>query len=156
MGRPSSKSQERSDFERLLEGAVKRPFSGWEYRLWLTDSGRNDFEKWDKGLSAKGRARRNTNMKFLRDKPADQWDRPEASPLGDNVYVIRFKDENSTQHRLFGYHDLSNHAYVICFAGFEKDHVYHPTDYGKRILQCRANIKGRFSERTIVCPWPIA
>lgn len=144
-----------SDFERLLQGSLKPVFAVWEFRLWLTESGRNDHEKWNSGLSATARARRDMNMRFLRDKPATLWERPDASPLGDNLYMIRFKDENGSQHRLFGYHDLKNHAYVICFEGFEKDNVYHPTDYKERIRKCRSDIEGQFNERTIVCPWPV-
>ncbi|WP_431107626.1 hypothetical protein [Variovorax paradoxus] len=144
-----------SEFEELLKGSKKPPFTVWEFRLWLTATGRNEHAKWDSELSKKGRARRNVSMKFLRDKPAAQWSRPEASPLGDHVYVIRFKDENGTQHRLFGYHDLDHHAYVICFEGFEKDHVYHPPNYEERVRKCRSDIKGQFDQRTIVCPWPV-
>ena len=144
-----------TDFEALLEQPVKAVVSVWEYRLYVTPSGRNDIAKWDAKLSARARAKRNTNMKFLRDKPATQWSRPSASPISDNVYVIRFKDENGSEHRMFGYHDLQYHAFVICFEGYEKDNVYYPTDYEERVKKFRTEIAGKFDERTIACTWPV-
>lgn len=140
----------------VMHSTLRTPHTSWAFRLWLSPSGRNELSKWDAKLSTQGKARRNTAMKFLRVQPAERWSRPQASPLSDHVYVIRFHDETHSQHRLFGYFDLDHHAFVICFAGNEKDGVYHPADYVQRTIRCRQELSGHFSERTVECSWPIA
>ena len=139
----------------LMHSPVRTPDTPWEFRLYLGPGGRNAFTKWDNGLSAAGRARRNTAMKFLRVEPPQRWDRPHASSLGHNVYVIRFKDQTGFQHRLYGYFDLQHHAFVICETGYEKDSVYFPSGYIERTERCRTDVSMDFNGRTTICPWPL-
>ncbi len=94
-------------------------------------------------------------MRFLREHPCEHWERPKASPLKNNSYVIRFKDENGTEHRLFGFFHLTNHVFVICFAGTERDSKYYPVDYEKRLARLRIEVSDSFKERTVDCPWPV-
>ncbi len=94
-------------------------------------------------------------MKFLAQQPAKSWSRPKASPLGNNSYVIRFMDETGFNHRLFGFFDLSNHVFVICFAGYEQNDQYHPSDYEDRLEKCRREVSMDFDGRTTACTWPV-
>ena len=138
-----------------MHSSWRTPAVPWAIRLYLTETGRNDFSKWNASLSTKGRARRDSNIKFLRFQPEERWRRPEAAALGNHASVIHFQDETTFQHRLFGYFDLENHAFVICVVGFEQGNKYHPKDYEQRIQQRRASVGDAFNKRTIPCPWPV-
>ncbi|MDO9404897.1 MAG: hypothetical protein Q7T87_12765 [Polaromonas sp.] len=137
----------------LLQSQMRQPEKPWEFRHYLTDSGRNDMEKWDANLSKRGRANRDTAMRYLRNQPIERWTRPEASSIGDHLYVIHFKDENGSAHRLCGFFDLDYHAFVICVTIIEKDGKYKPKDYEKSTIQARANVAGVFEQRTASCTW---
>lgn len=60
-----------------------------------------------------------------------------ASPLGDGIYVIRFSDENRSQHRIFGFFDVARRAFVMALPGGERDGKYFPSDYAKKTLERR-------------------
>lgn len=152
MSRPPDKQRSRAD---ILQSPLRAPSSPWRFRLAISSSGKNEFVAWSKGLTARGRAKRDTNLRFLSGQPCERWDRPQASPLKHNSYVIRFKDENSTEHRLFGFFHIENHVFVICFSGTERDSKYYPVDYEKRLVRLRAEISDSFDERTVDCPWPV-
>lgn len=137
----------------LLQSIEKAPLTPWRIYWYLTDSGRNVFSKWDEKLSVKARVKRNTALKYLRVEPLSRWTRPEASPLGNHLYVIHFNDENSTAHRMCGFIDLEHHAFVICATIIEKDGIYIPDDYEKRTLLAKENVLGDFDKHTCVCPW---
>jgi hypothetical protein len=92
-------------------------------------------------------------MKFLAQQPSDRWSRPHASPLKNHSYVIRFKDENGAQHRMFGFFARQHHTFVICFAGHEKDNKYHPPDYEARVAKCKSLVELDFKKRTTDCDW---
>jgi len=139
----------------LLQSTARTPDAPWNIRLFITSTDRNELAIWDSTLSVKGRARRDVAIKFLRVQPSTRWSRPQSSPLGDNCYVIRFKDQTGFQHRLFGYQDIKHHAFVICFEGYEQNDEYHPADYAERIKQCRTEVGDLFDERTVECEWPI-
>ena len=153
---PSMKRRKEPVPQAVMLSSVRPPDAPWAFRLYVSESGRNDLNKWDAGLSEVGRARRSSSMKFLRTEPPQRWDRPHASSLGHNVYVIRFRDQTNFQHRLFGYFDHPNHAFVICVSGFEKDSAYHPDDYVERVDACRLAATVDPRKRTVACTWPIA
>ena len=135
----------------LLHSTEKPPEKPWAFLWYLTDSGRNNLVKWDTGLSTKAKVNRNTAMKYLRVQPLSRWSRPEASPLGNGLYVIHFKDENSTAHRLCGFIDHEHHAFVICVTIIEKDGKYNPDDYETRTLTAKRKVQGDFNKHTAVC-----
>lgn len=139
----------------LLHSPLRTPDSPWEIRLFLTEAGRSPVEEWNKAVSVKGRAKRDATLRFLQVQPSARWSRPKASAVGDNVYVIRFTDENGFQHRLYGYQDTPHHAFVICFHGYEQNDEYFPVDYTQRVKQCRTAVGEDFFQRTAPCAWPL-
>lgn len=139
----------------LMQASVRSPSTPWNILLLRDEDGRNRLEEWSAGVSLTGHARRDTTIKFLRAEPQMRWDRPHASSLGNNAYVIRFKDQTGYQHRLFGFFSLVHHAFVICLAGYEVGSKYHPTDYAKRVEKCRALGSDALAKRLAKCPWAI-
>jgi hypothetical protein len=137
----------------LLQSSARSPEFPWAYYWYLTDSGRNNFIKWDARLSTTAKVKRNTAMKYLRVQPLSRWSRPEASSLGNHIYVIHFNDENRTSHRICGFVDLEHHAFVICATMIEKDGAYHPADYETKTLSAQINVQGNFGKHTLACPW---
>ena len=137
----------------LLHSVAKAPLVPWKIYWFIPSSGRNNFAKWDAKLSLKGRIKRNTALKYLRVEPLSRWTRPEASPLGNHLYVIHFSDENGAAHRMCGFIDLSNHAFVICVTMIEKDGKYNPDDYEARTLKAQLEIQSQFKKFTLECPW---
>lgn len=101
----------------------------WSYRCYKNATGRNQITSHLTGLTVKGRMQLRRTLEHLRTKPETLWIRPHASPAGNHIYVIRFHDENRTQHRLFGHHEASFAEFVITLYGVEKDRVYEPSDY---------------------------
>lgn len=137
----------------LLHSKTRPPLQPWKFLHYLSKSGRNDIAAWDVDLSKKARANRNTAMRYLKVQPSDRWSRPLASPLGDHLYVIHFRDENGSAHRLCGFFDADHHAFVICVTIIEKDGKYKPENYEQRTNQARANVAGAFEQRTTSCDW---
>lgn len=141
--------------EMLLQSTDRTPLEAWEIRCYLRHSGKNDFVKWHAGLSKRAQVKLRTALQYLRYQPATRWTRPDAVALGDHVCVIHFSDENRTQHRVTGFHDVTNHVFVMCVIGFEKDGTYTPADYENQTRECRLEVNGRLSERTCEWPWSI-
>jgi len=139
----------------LMQSPLRSPAEPWEIRCFLKESGRNEAEKWHLALNKRMQVRLRTHLNHLRFQPEQRWTRPDAAALGDHLCVIHFKDENRTQHRLTGYFDIKNHAFVICVYGFEKDGVYTPQDYADKTRQCREDVGNDFQQRTAVWPWRI-
>lgn len=79
------------------------------------------------------------SLQHLETKEPHYWARPHASPLGNHIYVIRFKSAQG-QFRLFGHHDQASQAFVITVFGTEKDGKYDPPNYADiantRMGQC--------------------
>lgn len=139
----------------LLHSPLRTPHKPWQFLCYITAGGRNDFTKWDAKLSVKARAKRDVAMRYLRVQPPERWNRPLASSLGNHLYVIHFSDENGTAHRLCGFFDLQNHAFVICVTIVEKDGKYNPQDYEKRTLDARTQVARAFAQHTAPWPWRI-
>ena len=77
------------------------------------------------------------------------WHKPNpASKIGDHTYVIRFRDVDSKQLRVFGHFYLEHHAFVMTFDGYEKGDVYYPTSYEKMAGNHRIHCDGDFNSRT--------
>ncbi|WP_419465627.1 type II toxin-antitoxin system RelE/ParE family toxin [Burkholderia diffusa] len=108
-------------------------------------------DDWVKTLSKKARANFSRTRDHLRHQPPEQWDRPHASPLGNHIYVIRFRDENSTQHRAFGHFRSKNDAFVLTNSGIEKDNVYEPSTYRQSADDARGVCEQTGDDRSRCC-----
>lgn len=139
----------------LLQSTSRSPDEPWEIRCYLRESGKNDALAWHAKFSTKGKVKVRTRLHYLRFQPQERWTRPEAAALKNNVAVIHVTDENGSKHRLTGYFDHRNHAFVICVLGYEKDDVYYPPDYEERTRRCRDDVGDDFDQRTAKWPWPI-
>ena len=102
---------------------------GWKFLCYRNASGKNQITPSLTALSKTGMMQLRRALEHLSAKPQASWERPHASPAGNHIYVIRFRDENRKQHRLFGHHDLIAPEFVITLYGFEKDGKYEPSDY---------------------------
>ena len=101
----------------------------WTFLCYRNGSGRNQIYPQLRALSKQGTMNLRRTLEHLRVKPPSAWDRPQASPIGNHIYVIRFKDENRSQHRLFGHHESLYGEFVITLYGLEKDGNYAPPNY---------------------------
>ena len=122
----------------------------WEYRCYVDDRGNNVILNWLSGLSKKALAKFKRQLEILECLEIQDWHKPNpASLVKYHIYVIRFKDENRTQWRAYGHHDLPKKAFVLSFYGTEKDRKYDPTTKECiykctiRMEQCRTNWHGR-------------
>lgn len=113
----------------------------WNYRCYVDHRGNNVITDWVKSLSKKAQANLMRTLEHLSQKQINNWERPQSSPLGDRIYVIRFKDENGTQWRIYGEHDLQRGCFVLCFSGTERGNVYKPPSD-----ECCAATKARMAE----------
>ena len=80
------------------------------------------------------------------DKPS--WERPYASSLGDNIYVIRFTDENRRQLRVFGHFEDVEHCFVMTLTGGEKGNTYDPANYDDQASKFRNVVASDFFGNT--------
>lgn len=100
-------------------------------------------------LSNKSQAKMDRSLDQLKQLPKTSWSRPHASSLGNSIYVIRFKDVNGTQLRVFGHFFDDHKAFVMTFEGYEKDNVYYPSTYPKMAQRHKADCDKDFSNKTI-------
>jgi hypothetical protein len=110
-----------------LSPAITPHRYAWRFVYPLDQRGLSDVAAKLLGLSKKARANLRRTLEHLQVKPKSEWSRPWASPLKNHIYVIRFHDENRTQHRLFGRFDEAN--FVVTLYGTEKDKQYDPVNY---------------------------
>lgn len=107
---------------------------------------------WLSTISITGKANFDRAIEHLLPLPQQDWHKPHpASNIGDNIYVIRFRDENRKQHRVFGHAYHADYSFVMTLDGFEKDDEYHPDDYDATAAKNRDNCKSDHSARTIRC-----
>lgn len=123
----------------------------WNFHCSLRERGDHAIESWRVRLTRKGRAKLDRALDHLKHQPKDEWSRPHASPLGDHIYVIRFKDENGTPWRLFGHFYDAHHSFVATLGGTERDGQYLPDDYGERCASAKLHCDGDFDARTHAC-----
>ena len=114
----------------------------------LTASGTDKCSVFVKSLSKKAQANLDRTLDHLQVQPKIEWDRPHASPVGHNIYVIRFKDENRSQWRLFGHFHDPHTSFVVSLHGSERDGVYEPADYVDQCSDNRTVCDQRFDART--------
>ena len=101
----------------------------WKFLCYRNASGKNQISTHLARLSKSGMMKLRRTLEHLQVKPQTSWSRPQASPTGNNIYVIHFTDENRTQHRLFGHHEIIFQEFVITLYGVEKDGKYDPANY---------------------------
>jgi len=70
-----------------------------------------------RACSKKAAAKFDRTLDHLVQMDKASWSRPHASPLGDHIYVIRFRDENSAQLRVFGHFEDAEHCFVMTLSG---------------------------------------
>ena len=101
----------------------------WSFRCYMNNRGDDIIDDWKKTLSPKGRANFDSILKILKDQPRESWRRPLACGIGDNIFVIHFKDENGSKYRPTGNFLDIYHSFVITTKATEKDGNYIPSDY---------------------------
>lgn len=134
--------------------ATKKPWEGpWTYRCYVDQKGNNIIIEWLKGLSAKARQNLKRTLEQLATKPRDAWGRPHASPTGDHIYVIHFKDENRTQWRIYGEHDDEHRCFVLTNYGTERGGVYKPSsaDCSTTAKRHMVDVRKSWDVRTCSC-----
>lgn len=101
-------------------------------------------------LSKKSQAKLDRSLDQLKQLPKTSWSKPQpASSLGDSIYVIRFKDVNGSQLRIFGHFYDDHCAFVMTLHGYEKDNVYYPSDYAKVAQRHKAECDKDFLGKTV-------
>lgn len=128
--------------------------SKWNYHERL-DGDVGVITKWTKKehLSKKSLAKLDRSLDQLKQLPKTSWSKPQpASSLGHSIYVIRFKDVNGSQLRIFGHFFDDHSAFVMTFEGYEKDNVYYPNDYATMAQRHKSNCDKGFSSKTVKYP----
>ena len=95
----------------------------WRFKCFLSERGSDVIDEWHEKISKKGRAKLLRTMEHLVAQPLSEWARPYASPLRDHIYVIRFTDENRTQHRVIGHFHADTLYFILTQPAIEKDDV---------------------------------
>jgi hypothetical protein len=120
----------------------------WRFRCYLKQSGADLIQEWHGQLSKKGQAHLERTLEHLCVLDQTEWQRPHASALGHHIYVIRFRDENRTQHRIFGH--FQGDEFVMTTTAIEKDNRYEPNNAKEiayiRRQECLANPDQRTQE----------
>lgn len=100
-------------------------------------------------ITVKGRANFERALDQLRQLHQTQWSKPNpASSMGNNTYVIRFKDTGGLQLRVFGHFYHDHGAFVMTSNGYEKDNVYYPNNYADITDEHKASCDKEFSAKT--------
>jgi len=105
--------------------------SSWNFHE-LSDRKIGVITKWikDAKWSVKTRANFDRSIDQLRHVSKMNWSKPNpASKIGDETYVIRFKDVTSMKLRLYGHFFEPHKTFVLTTTGYEKDNVYYPENY---------------------------
>ena len=121
----------------------------WIYFCRLDARGKDVIDEWYMTLQKKARARLSRALDELRNRERTDWSRPFASPLGDHIYVIRFKDHSGIPQRVFGY--FERNAFVMTNVAIEKDNAYIPANSGDLAETYRDEIARDFDRYTRSC-----
>ena len=121
----------------------------WNYHERLA-KGKGIVTEWisSSRMDKKTQANLDRTLEQLRQQPQTNWSRPNASCLGDHIYVIRFKSSNGGQFRIFGHFYLLHTSFAMTLHGFEKDSKYHPADYQARTKEYKASCDSDFQAQT--------
>ena len=101
----------------------------WDFKCFKDKNGDVIVILWLKPLGPKAWMSLKRNMENLACRPIIEWHKPQpASKIdtSDSIYVIRFKDKNSTQWRIYGFHEIPKYAFVMTNFGTERDGKYIP------------------------------
>jgi hypothetical protein len=101
----------------------------WKFFCYRDDRGKNVVGDWlvTEVKSKKAQQNLRRTLEHLSMKEKDAWKKPQASGgLGNHIYVIRFKDENGTQWRIYGGHDDDRKCFVLTNYGTERGGKYIP------------------------------
>lgn len=98
----------------------------WRFRCIQSARGVDLIDAWHNTLSKKARAKLERAMEHLAVQEKTEWSRPHASSLGNRIYVIRFSDENRTQHRVAGHFHGESNVFILTQPAIEKDDQYDP------------------------------
>lgn len=101
----------------------------WTFKCYVNWRNRDVIDEWHGDLSATARANFQRAREHLSAQPKAAWSRPHASPLGNHIYVIRFKDESRMQHRVCGHFPEDRDFFVMTLPAIEKDDKYEPSNY---------------------------
>jgi hypothetical protein len=123
----------------------------WRFMCRLEARGTCAIKPWLQRISVKGQANLDRTIEHLRSQPEQNWSRPKASPLGNHLYVIHFKDQTGMQHRVFGHFAGDNLSFVMTLTGYEKDDTYHPPNYQSTTDRYRTHCEGNRNAHTIPC-----
>lgn len=130
---------------------MQLPKIRWNFHCLVSDRGVDATDKWKDGLSKTAQANLDRALEHLRFQKKTEWDRPHASPLGNHIYVIRFKDENRTQWRLFGHFYDEHDCFVATLGGTERDGIYFPAGYKDNCAREKSVCDKDFGKRTKPC-----
>lgn len=125
--------------------------SSWQFRCKIDHRDRCVIKPWLAKLSTAGQASLDRTVQHLAPLPQEVWTRPQASKIGDNIYVIHLRDENRTQHRTFGHFHPSDHSAVLTLTGYEKDGTYFPDNYERITAEHRTSCDANHDRLTIRC-----
>ena len=118
----------------------------------LDERGGCAIRPWLAQVSTAGRANFDRAIEHLLPLPQQEWHKPHpASNIGDNIYVIRFRDENRAQLRVFGHARHHDHSFVMTLNGYEKDDTYYPKGYDRTTADNREICNRAHENRTIRC-----
>lgn len=130
-------------------GEVK---TAWRFRCYLSERAEDQIDRWiRKTLSKKAIAKLERALEYLCVREKTEWSRPHASPLGHNIYVIRFADENSRQLRIAGHFHGETKFFVLTQPVIEKDNQYDPDNYAELASVHKNICDEEFNVRTQDC-----
>jgi hypothetical protein len=85
------------------------PKDGWGYKCFKDQRNKVIIVDWvKKELSPKAWQYLKRSLENLAKRPISEWHKPNPSSkisTSNHIYVIRFKDENRTQWRIYGFHN---------------------------------------------------
>lgn len=104
-------------------------------------------------LSKKAKANFERARDHLLAMPLTMWSKPHPASYVQkhHIYVIRFKDEDSKQWRVFGHANSDAFRFVMTFIATEKDDAYIPANAGDRADDFRKLVESDFSKYTCRC-----
>ncbi len=145
--------QRRGVVKGRLPGALKAERVGppWTFYCRKDERGNDVIDDWYSTLQTKAKARFARTLDQLRPRPAQDWQRPDASPIRDHIYVIRFKDHSGIPQRVFGNFVFERAAFVMTVVAIEKDREYIPGNCPDQAARHQQRITANFLRYAILC-----
>ena len=101
----------------------------WKFDCFKDHRGESEVVDFLLSLSIKAKQNLKRALQILSVLPIQDWHKPQPSSKikdANHIYVIRFNDENRTQWRIYGFHDVNRNVFVKTNYGTEKDGKYKP------------------------------